>query len=413
MDTASRRPSDTGTAALSEAWCTEHYDHMDPELGRHFEPTLERMRDRCPVAHSDRHGGFWVVSTYDEVLGVLQDWQTFSNAQGVAIPMRLSTPLLPPDELDPPIQRVFKRLINAYLTPAMVAPSEGPTRELVTQLIDGFVETGECEFMAAFAQQFPRLSFFDFVLHAPSDDIARLNEWTKKLTGRLEEGYQDAQAGLAGWIDDFVERRRNEPPRGDIVDAVINADIDGRPITPEEIIGTLQLLIFGGLDTTANALGNIVIRFARQPEIAARLRSQPELIPRSIDEFLRLDAPVVSMARTATRDVELAGERICAGDKVLFSLASANHDGGEFREPEAFDLDRDSNRHLSFGAGPHRCAGSNLARLNLRVALEEITTRLHDIRLQDGAEPIAYDTAFNRSPLAVPITFRPGPKRLA
>ncbi len=170
-----------------------------------------------------------------------------------------------------------------------------------------------------------------------------------------------------------------------MVDAITTAQIDGRPITDDEIIGAVQLLILGGLETTAGALGLALIRFCQQPELPAQLRADPELIPDAIQELLRLEPSFVSVGRTAVRDTVLAGQSIKTGDKVLIHWASANRDGGEFTDPDAFDLGRTRNRHLSFGVGPHRCLGSNLARMNMRIALEELLRRMEDIRLADGA----------------------------
>jgi cytochrome P450 len=207
------------------------------------------------------------------------------------------------------------------------------------------------------------------------------------------------------WIGEFAERRRAEPPRGDVVDAVLSASIEGRPITELEVIGVLQLLLFGGLDTTAGALGMMVARFCQEPGIADRLRADPSLIPAAVEELLRLDGPFVMIARRAMADAEVGGCPVHAGEPVLISWVSANRDATEFPDPDAFDLDRASNRHLAFGAGPHRCAGSNLARMNLRIAVDELLRRLDDIRFADGAEPIRFHGVYSRSPGAVPITF--------
>ena len=152
----------------------------------------------------------------------------------------------------------------------------------------------------------------------------------------------------------------------------------------------------------------MVARFCREPQIPAMLRRDPELIPGAVHELLRLDPPFVSVGRTAVRDADLGGHPVRAGDKVLIHWASANRDDGEFAAPDHFDPRREQNRHLAFGAGPHRCAGSNLARMNLRVALEELLRRLDDIRLQPGAD-IRYHPGLTRSPLTLPITFTPTP----
>jgi cytochrome P450 len=152
------------------------------------------------------------------------------------------------------------------------------------------------------------------------------------------------------------------------------------------------------------------VRFCREPQVPARLRAEPDVLPRAVEELLRLDPPFIAVARVATTDTEVGGRRIEAGQRVLFYWASANRDEAEFACPHSFDPERESNRHLSFGAGPHRCAGSNLARMNLRIALEEVLARLHDLRLAEGAEPIRYHSVLNRSPVAVPVTFTPGPR---
>ena len=407
MDTTSQPAltSDEGNV-LSDEWVAEHFDHMAPELGPVFDETVDRLRSMSPVAHSDRHGGFWIVAGYEEVLHVLQDWQTFRNGEGVSIPMQLSDPPLSPEESDPPVHREFKRLVNAYLTPSMVTRFEQPTRRVADELIGAFAASGRCEWMSAFANQFPRLTFFENVLHAPPEMIGQLSDWTDAISIRRHD-YLEANQKLVGWIEQFVEDRRAQPAAGDVVDAIVNARIQGRPITHEEILGTLQILMLGGFETTSSALGHIVIRFARDPQLPVLLERQPQLIPDAVEEFLRLDSPVVAMARTVVRDVEIGGKQFRRGDRVLFHLSSANRDETEFEHPGTFLIDRDKNRHLAFGAGPHRCAGSSLARMNLRTALEQIVSRLHDIRIEAGAEPIQYTTASSRTPRAVPITFTP------
>ncbi len=397
---------------LSDEWCAHHFDHLSHDLAQELHETLARMRTQCPVAHSDAHNGFWVVTRYDDVLRVAQDWETFSSAHGVSpTQSAMSVPAIPV-HLDPPLQRVFKRLINAYFTTAMVAPYEQPTRDLVTGLVDDFIEAGRCEFMADFARPFPGLAFFELALHAPADDAAELNALAMSATDPANPDARASWQAMFDWITNFVEQRRGEPPRGDVVDAVLTADIDGRPITEDEIIGTIQLLILGGLETTAGALGQFMIRFAHEPEIPALLRRQPELIPAAVEELLRLEPPFIAIGRTATCDAEIGGHPIKEGEKVLIYWASANRDEREFASAETFDAERRTNRHLAFGAGPHRCAGSNIARLNLRVALEELVQRLDDIRLEDGAEPIPFHSVLNRAPLEVPITFTPGPRLL-
>ncbi len=406
---ATESPS-AGAVALGDKWWCEHFDHASPPVAAHLHEVLREMRVHCPVAHSEEYGGHWVFTRYEDVLRVAQDWRTFSSAKGVGLTE--TTPVVPPipEWSDPPVQREYKRLINLYFTPAVVSRYEGPIRALATRLIDEFIERGHCEFMSEFARPFPALAFFDQALHAPADQIGELNDLSTAAATPNHPGARDAWAAIFRWISDFVADRRKMPPRHDIVDAILGAKIEGRPITEEEAFGLIQLLIFGGLDTTAGALGQFVVRFAREPEIPALLLSQPELIPNAVEELLRLDGPFVFIGRSVTTDTNVAGHRICAGEKVLISWASANRDEAEFADPERFDLSRPKNRHLAFGAGPHRCAGSNFARMNLRIALEALLHHLRDIRLTEGEQAITYHSAFNRAPHRVPLTFAPGPR---
>jgi cytochrome P450 len=399
-------PTSSAAGTITDDWCRQSFDHLSPEVAADLPAALARMRSLCPVAHSEQYGGFWVVTKYDDVLRVAQDWENFSSAHGLTVPVAPIAVRNLPVEVDPPIHRVYKRLINAYFTPAAVQPWEDATRQLATGLIDKFIGSGQCEFMADFARQYPALSFFDFALDAPAEDIEKVAYLASKSSIPNDPEAAACWAGLSEWIATFVELRRRQPRRADVVDGVLSAEIDGRPITEEEIVGIIQLLILGGLETTAGALGLMMIRFCSQPEIPALLRARPDTIPAAVEELLRLDGPFVAIARTATRDTEVGGRQIKAGEKVIIYWASADRDQAEFPDPDVFHLDRANNRHLAFGAGPHRCAGSNLSRMNIRIALEELLQRLQDIRLQDGAG-IHYHATFTRAPLAVPITFSP------
>ncbi len=368
----------------------------------------------CPIARSDVYeDGYWVATAYEDVLRIAQDWETWSNQLGITVGPDsgggLESMVIPPVTIDPPLQREFKRLINRYFTPAAVAPWEDATRALVTGLIDGFIEAGECDFMEAFARPLPGLAFFDLALHAPAEDLEQVNDWATLASLPTFEGSADARVQLGTWIAQLLAARREQEPRGDVIDAVLAAEIDGRPIGDIEAIGSVMLLVLGGLETTAGVLGMAMLRFCEHPEILEALRADPALIPDAVEELLRLDGSFICIGRTARHDTELGGRPVKAGERVMIYWASANRDDGEFEHPDEFDLDRTSNRHIAFGAGPHRCAGSNLARMNLRIAFEELVARLHDVRLQPGAE-IEYHSAMNRAPVSVPITFTPGPR---
>ncbi|HVA07800.1 MAG TPA: cytochrome P450, partial [Acidimicrobiales bacterium] len=363
---------------IDDVWVREHFDYVSDDLAHHLHGALARARRLCPVTHSDARGGYWVVTKYEDVLRIAQNWETFSSQLGVSIPDNDDTALSIPEHIDPPLHREYKRLISAYFTPTVVAQYEDRTRALVHGLIDGFIEKGECDFQEEFAVPFPARAFFEFVLNAPSDEVVRLGQLSTAVTNPTTPDVAACYKGLTDWIDDFLEHRQSQPARGDVVDAVRVAQIEGRPITYPEVQAIILLLILGGLETTTGALGQIMIRFCREPEIPQLLRDKPELIPEAVEELLRLEGPFIAIGRTVRHETQLNGCPVMPGEKVLISWASANRDEDEFPDSDKFDLDRDRNRHLAFGAGPHRCAGSSLARLNLRIAVEAMTQRILD-----------------------------------
>lgn len=395
---------------ISDDWLVHHFDYLSPDFGRDIHAPLARLRKLCPVAHSDQHGGYWVLTRHKDVLRAAQDWQTWSSevGGGVGIPAVRMTIKALPEHVDPPLQREYKRLINPWFTPAVVERYAAPTQRIASRLIDSFIEAGSCEFQSAFARPFPGLAFFELVLNAPADEAAEVNAHATAATTPGNPDSKKHWAALTDWIVTFLDERRRAPRKHDVVDAVLHARIEGRPIRDDEVLGIVTLLILGGLDTTAGVLGATMIRFCRQPEIPELLRSHPELLPSAVEELVRLEGSFIGIGRTARHDTTLDGIVVPAGSKAYLSWAAANRDESEFPEPDRFDPHRQPNRHLAFGAGPHRCAGSHLARLNLRIAIGEIVKRLHDIRLAVDPEEIDWHIGFNRAPLTVPITFTPG-----
>src|SRR5215469_6566037 len=224
---------------LPDEWCAHHFDHLSADLAQALPETMARVRALCPVARSDAHDGFWVVSGYEEALSVAQNWQAFSSAHGLSVTKSATVVRNLPVEADPPEQRVYKRLVSPYFTPAAVAKWEQPTRNLVTRLIDGFIDDGTAEFMNAFARPLPSLAFFALAINAPEEDLDHVAYLASKSSTPKDPKARECWLGLYQWIKEFVARRREEEPRNDVVDAVIGATIDGRPLTQDEIIGTV------------------------------------------------------------------------------------------------------------------------------------------------------------------------------
>jgi cytochrome P450 len=185
-----------------------------------------------------------------------------------------------------------------------------------------------------------------------------------------------------------IRRRREEPRRDDLIDALMHGTIeDGRPLTEDEIRGVMMIMILGGFSSTGDAIGNILLRLAVYPELQEQLRSDLSSLPNALEELLRIEPPVTGLTRRCTRDVEIGGHQLKEGDQLFYHIAAANRDPAEFEDPLALDFGRKRSRHLAFGAGHHRCIGSNFARQNLRVVFEEILTRMHDIRIPAGEIP--------------------------
>lgn len=396
--------------ALPEDWYRHHFNHFSPQLGADPAPVLASMRAQCPLTHSDEFGGFWVATAYRDIQRIAQDWKTFSSERGIIvphIPMETLAIRAIPEQLDPPLQRVFKELIGQHLSVEQVAQNETATRQLIDRHIDQFIHRGECEFMAEFAEAIPGAVLFDNYLNAPKEDLEELGKLARAASVPMSPEGQEKRLVILDWVRSFIAKRKREERKGDLVDTIIHADINGRPITDDEILGVIQLLIFGGLDTTAGALGHMMVRFCRQPEIPALLRQKPELIPAAIEELLRLDSPFIFIARTLTEDIEFQGCPMKAGEQVLISWQSANHDEAVFSNPQQFDLERADKRHMAFGTGPHRCSGANLATFNLRLSIEHLLQRLDEIRFADDDAEIEYHSGFSRAPRAVKIRFTP------
>ena len=400
-----------------------HYQSRHPDLTDNMWEVVEHLRQRCPVAHSDAKletlspvPGFWLLTRYEEIFKVLQDWQTFSSDSDVRASFgklpQMPGDHKPPINNDPPIQRDFRRLLNPFLTPQVVAGYESESRRIATELIDSFIEDGHCDLVSQLARPFPPRMFFQ-VLFGIEDDAERVRaaEFLRKhIWEPNAPDYMEVAAEYTAWIEDFAAARRAGPRRDDIIDALLYGEVEGRPLTDDEIAGAIRILVNGGFGTTADATTAVMYKLVQHPELQDRLRKDPSLIPTVFDETIRLEPPILGMSRVCTRDVELGGQQLRAGDEVLMHYGAANRDPAEFDRPDEMDTNRPRNRHLSFGGGPHRCIGSNLARLNFRVMFEELLSRLDDIHITDG-ETARHAPAYVAWGLEyLPISFTPTTK---
>lgn len=355
------------------------FDIWDDEQAQHIYAIFAEMNRRAPVTWTASHGGHWVVTGYEQVREVGQDWATFSSAHGVQVPS-VGLDSTPPITVDPPLQRLYRRPLAPFFSPSAARDSEAATRSHADALIDEFIGRGRCDLAADYAERLVPLVFFDQVLHVPAGALDRF------VTKFVHPGStpRDHTAVAPEVARDLIALRRAMPSQGDLIDAVFTAEIDGQPITEDEILGVIVLLLLGGTDTTRNVITSSLHYMALNAPVRTMLIEDPGRIEQAVEEFLRMFASVQTIGRTAMRDTSIAGEPIPAGGKLVCALAAANRDPAEFDHPEEFDIDRVSNRHFAFGVGPHRCLGSNLARMEIRVAIERILARIPGYELAPG-----------------------------
>jgi cytochrome P450 len=380
----------------------EHFDRVDSRESALHDRAVTELAIRCPVVHSDARGGYWVANQYRSVVSVFQDWETFSSrVERKVLKPPVGRPTMPPIEVDPPIQRDYRRILNPYLTPRKVAVFEPGIRALVTELIDGFSLNGACDLASQFARPFPGRMLYRFLLGLDDSEVARVQEWTFQTVFAPEAPETaEAQRRWNEWIHGIIESRRSSAKReDDLVDGLLHGSVEGRSLTDEEIAGCLEVLILGGFGTTADSILYTMWRLAERPELRDRLRDHPDEIPKAIDEFIRFDPPVAGMDRLCTRDSVINGQEVKRGERIWMFFAAANRDPSEFERANELDIDRVRNRHVSFGLGMHRCVGSNVARMNLKVALEELLRRLPAFRISDGQAPERTWRGISRLPL--------------
>ena len=385
----------------------QRFDHFDPEFEANLFAVADELRTRCPVAHSDAHGGFWTLSRYRDVQEGFGNEQLYSAVPTVTIPVNLAAVPIIPLQCERGLHRDFRRLLDPYFRAGAVPRYEDGIRQITTELMDDFIERGRCEFVSEFARKLPGALVFRLLLGLPeteTDEAFRLTLAIMHSLGTPEAAH--VHADFMSLIGRMLERRRVDPPRGDVIDALLAGQVEGRPLTEDEVRRCLLQLIAAGLDTTAHALGTMLITLTRRPDLRTRLEADPHSLPRAIEELLRWEPPAGGLVRTAVEDVGFDGNTIPRGAPVLLLVAAANRDPEEFQRAGEIDFDRDQIRHLSFGYGPHYCVGVHLARLELKVALEELLDRLKDVRILD--DPIKYDSGTSRGPAELNIEFAPG-----
>ena len=388
-------------SAIPRDW---EFDHIDPWLAPRINEVLAELRDGCPIVHSTKYGGFWAVLTHEAIKEVTGDPRTYSSADGASIP-RAHGILSPPIAFDPPEHSAYRKIIQRQFTRQGAARYEPLLRRLVKDRLTELIEQGSADLVPTLARYLPPMAIA-VILGLPPEDGMRFVEWTTRLlvtaaTGDRAENERVTQE-FTTYISGHLATARDEETVIGVIDGGL---FNGRPLTTEEQLGMILLLIAAGHETTVNSLGAMIYHMATVDGLKDRLIADPALIPSMIDESLRMEAPVVGLARTVRGGAELAGQALEDGERTLLVFGSANHDPAVFDRPEEFVCPRDRNPHMAFGSGIHRCIGEHLALLEMRIVAEELLAMAPGYRIADGYRPDWKSGPVTRGLTTLPVTF--------
>jgi cytochrome P450 len=389
------------------------FDHTDPAWVKDPYPIWEDLRGRCPVAHSDRYGGTWLPVNHDDVSAIAYDTEHFTSRAVVVSNVRpgpndLPAPIggAPPITSDPPFHAGARRLLLPAFSPKQIDPLEPFTRECCRELLDAMGDADVVDAAEQYAQHIPvrviakMLGFpledadhFRWIIHEILEGIAKSQDQVDVIGPEID-AYFDKQ------IADHVAN-----PRDDLTTYLLNVELDGEKLPHEVVRGVIALLLIAGIDTTWSAIGASLWHLAQHPEDRRRLVSEESIMPRAVEELLRAFAPV-TMARLVAKDVTIGDAEMKEGDWVLLPFPAANRDPSKFERADEVVIDREVNRHAAFGLGIHRCVGSNLARMEIRVAVEEWLKRFPDFSLADP-DAVTWAAGQVRGPRSLPVRVGP------
>lgn len=377
----------------------QDWDPKSEAVLRDQRAAYDEMRERCPVAYSDFLG--WSLFRHEDIVRVLNDPDTFSNA--------VSRHLSVPDGMDPPEHTEYRRIIEPYFRPTRMEAFEPQFREIAANLVQSLLASDDVEFIGSFARGFAvRVQCAS--LGWPPEMCEPLLLWTQKNHQATFAQDRSAMTKIArefeGYVHALLQVRRaaGTPASDDITSSLLRQQVKGRPLRDEEIVSILRNWTVGEVGTISAAVGILVGYLAEDPDLQQGLRAQPSLLPVAIEEILRIYGPLVANRRVTTCSVEIGGRKIGAGERISLIWISANRDGRVFDDPEAYRLDRDPAASLLYGAGIHVCPGAPLARMEMRVAMEELlarTTRIDPIPERPPTGAVYPGSGFATLPLRI------------
>lgn len=379
-------------------------DSATPDAPNLFDPAVaacphaayRHMVDEAPVVRMPLTNSP-IICRYEDVMHALRHPEIFSSEMSEQMALGTDRPMIP-QQIDPPAQTRYRKLLDPLFSRKRMLALEPAIRANAAELIDGFVGDGGCEFNSQFAIPLPTQAFLH-LFGMPMSDLDLFLELKDGIIrpqtvaeNPLDADEIDAIRSKAGkriyaYFEDLIAIRR-KAPRDDLMSFLLSAEIDGKKLSHNEVLDISYLQILAGLDTVTATLGCNLAYLAGHPEQQQRLRDDPAKIPDAIEELLRWESPVMGVPRLVKQDVEIAGVSIASGEMVMLLLGAANVDPREFERADVVDFDRERNRQIAFGGGHHRCLGSHLARMELRVALEEWHARVPAYRVKEGEVPV-------------------------
>jgi hypothetical protein len=387
-------------------WATD-FSHLEPEWAADPYPIQDDLRQRCPIAHTGRFGGGWLPTRYEDVAAVAYDTEHFSSRAIIMSNFRPPAELAPiggspPISSDPPFHHDARKLLLPAFTKTAVGRQEAATRAFCHSLIDAFDGASVVDAARDYAQHIPMRVIAD-MLGFPPQDGPQFRQFVENTLEGVNLPPEQRIERMTALFDYLLAQVHDHlaTPRDDLTSYLINAELYGCKLEPSHVVGTMALLLIAGIDTTWSAIGASLWHLARTPRDRERLAADPALLPTAMEEFLRAYAPV-TMARLVREDMHWRGADMKADDWILLSFPAANRDTAQFDRAGEVIIDREVNRHAAFGLGIHRCVGSHLARMELRVALETWLERIPDFSLADQ-DGVSWSPGQIRGPRALPL----------
>lgn len=380
------------------------FDHTDPQWTENPFPIWEELRGKCPVAHTNRFLGVYLPTTYEAVKQIAYDTESFSSRRIVvrnARPENIQP--TPPINIDPPHHKPAKQPLLPPFTPDAMKKLEPRVRAICNELIDEFISDDRCDAAAQYSKHIP-VRAIAHMLGIPEKDGELFVKWIHEILElgiTNEETLMRAAQDMAAYFLPYIEARRQNPGDDLISDLIRARGPDGQPFSDIHVMGSVRLLLIAGIDTTWSAIGASIWHLAKTPADRRRLVAEPEIMPFAIEEFLRAYSPV-TMAREVMKETTVSGCPVKPGNMVLLSFPAANRDPAMFEDADKVIIDRKQNRHAAFGLGIHRCVGSNLARMEMTVALEEWLKRIPEFSL-DPVGTVTWSEGTVRGPRQLPL----------